>query len=346
MSMILFFGATRKASGVSSLIRAYLSKPFSPRHRMTEYMDCYHGSDYLLFELGSSPLYQHLTTPQFRNKQIFVYCVDLTQPLDPDKIIQDIAKAKRESPGAQIILVGTKKDVISDEAPHDLDALARQEGYTAAILTSAKDNTGIDTLRAKIKEVCDALADRAADSAHSTPSNVSSVEQGHKLTDDDYDALYQATGALRASLPEDDPDWLKIDSAINDFYRIWLNHDRTFEEKKRALSDFEKQGKAILKPSSRQQARRALASVVTIALVTLLVATIGFGIGFGLGLWAGPGAFLTGILAGSAAAVAVVSASGAVGLMAGSALFFKKSPRMKPLDKVIDEAKALFPLIS
>ncbi|WP_133130169.1 hypothetical protein [Legionella yabuuchiae] len=63
---------------------------------------------------------------------------------------------------------------------------------------------------------------------------------------------------------------------------------------------------------------KAIAGVVLAVVVTFIAAVIGFGIGFAAGLWSGPGAFVSGVMAGSAAAVAVAGTSAVAGVGAGA----------------------------
>ncbi|MCX7116150.1 MAG: hypothetical protein NTW08_09650 [Gammaproteobacteria bacterium] len=66
--------------------------------------------------------------------------------------------------------------------------------------------------------------------------------------------------------------------------------------------------------------KQALVTFIAVAVVALLIGIIGFVIGGALGCWLGPAAFISAIMAGQAAAVAVVSTAGALGLLGGGYL--------------------------
>ncbi|MFC7782376.1 hypothetical protein [Legionella taurinensis] len=86
---------------------------------------------------------------------------------------------------------------------------------------------------------------------------------------------------------------------------------------------------------------QAIVTVAIIATLTLAAAIIGFGVGFGLGLWSGPGAFFSGIVAGAAAANAVLGLS-AIGGVAGGIVsygLFKSNPVMKAANGVTQAMK-------
>ncbi|ETO93982.1 hypothetical protein [Legionella oakridgensis] len=62
---------------------------------------------------------------------------------------------------------------------------------------------------------------------------------------------------------------------------------------------------------------KTILTIAAVSVATVLAGAVGFGIGFALGLWTGPGAFFTGVMAGSAAASLTLAAAGTVGVTAG-----------------------------
>ncbi|KTC94410.1 hypothetical protein [Legionella erythra] len=89
---------------------------------------------------------------------------------------------------------------------------------------------------------------------------------------------------------------------------------------------------------------QAVFTVAIMATLTMAAAVVGFGIGFGLGLWSGPGAFFSGIIAGTAAAK-VALASGVVGTVAGGLIaygLFKSNPIAQAANDVT-ETMMMFP---
>ena len=88
-----------------------------------------------------------------------------------------------------------------------------------------------------------------------------------------------------------------------------------------AIEEFTNKCHVILE-GNHSNILNAVLTVAAIALVAVLCGIIGFAIGFAAGAWTGPGAFITGLMAGSAAAVAVVATSGSLGLAAGGLTAF------------------------
>ena len=85
----------------------------------------------------------------------------------------------------------------------------------------------------------------------------------------------------------------------------------------------------------------AIWSLTIAATVTVVAAIIGFGIGFALGIWYGPGAFFTGLIAGSASAVTVTGGASLLGLstLAYTAhAFFKTLPVQEAVNEVVELA--------
>ena len=68
--------------------------------------------------------------------------------------------------------------------------------------------------------------------------------------------------------------------------------------------------------------QNAVLALAATALVSLLVGIVGFGIGFAAGIWTGPGAFISAVLACTAAAVTVATVSSTLGIGAGAYMFF------------------------
>lgn len=89
---------------------------------------------------------------------------------------------------------------------------------------------------------------------------------------------------------------------------------------------------------------KALFVAITMLAVTLCAWFVGYAIGFAAGAWSGPGAFLTGLIAGEAAAASVAGIGGGLGLMAGIAStigLFRHQRAIAPLHSIHDESKAL-----
>ena len=77
--------------------------------------------------------------------------------------------------------------------------------------------------------------------------------------------------------------------------------------------------------------KRAVYTFAASIIVTALATLIGFGIGFATGCWTGPGAFITGFIAGGKAACATAAFTGLMGITAGHSAFqfFSKNKEVK-----------------
>lgn len=101
---------------------------------------------------------------------------------------------------------------------------------------------------------------------------------------------------------------------------------KDIEAKTTALHLFQKNTHDLL-GNSHSSVMKAVFITATAAAVTLLTWFIGFSVGFAFGVWMGPGAFISGLMAGQAAAVGITTASGAAGFSAAGATtygLFKK----------------------
>ncbi len=84
----------------------------------------------------------------------------------------------------------------------------------------------------------------------------------------------------------------------------------------------------------------AVLSIAYAAVTAVIAAFIGFGIGCALGAWSGPGAFFSGLAAGVASAVTVVSTAsvcGAAALGYSSYHFFKTTPVLSSIKDVAEK---------
>ena len=116
-------------------------------------------------------------------------------------------------------------------------------------------------------------------------------------------------------------DSLSISEAATVLMACLNNSELSLFDKKGAIQTFEDTCNDVIGESVpmslREKVLKAVAAVAVAALVTVLAAAIGFGIGFAAGLWTGPGAFISGVLAGGAAAVTVAAASASLGVGGG-----------------------------
>ena len=91
---------------------------------------------------------------------------------------------------------------------------------------------------------------------------------------------------------------------------------------------------------------QAVVFVAIAAIVTLLCAAIGFTIGLAAGAWLGPGAFITAIVGGTAAAKAALATSSVIGVCASyyaTNHFFKPTPVLVAAQQVKTGASDFYP---
>ena len=129
----------------------------------------------------------------------------------------------------------------------------------------------------------------------------------------------------------------KIRKEVDILHNKLISTELTPEQKLAAYADFKKNCEKIL-DKNEAKALNAILTVLAVVVAVVLAAVIGFGIGFIAGAWTGPGAFFSAVAAGSAAAISVVAATGATGVLVGTLVglgLFKKKP------KVADEKLAV-----
>ena len=105
-----------------------------------------------------------------------------------------------------------------------------------------------------------------------------------------------------------------------------------------AVNHFLTESQTILEDKHPSIMKKVL-KLAIVAVVTILAALVGFGIGFAAGLWTGPGAFITGFMAGSTAAVSVATASIIAGGLTAHGLF-KEPKELTTAKHFADEIKA------
>jgi small GTP-binding protein len=303
----LLFGNTN--AGKSQLInRALETEAYNDRSGATD------GARYLvkeqettkldIWDIGGQERFKFLRPTYFVNVSIAIYCIDLSVPLDLEVIINDMQELKNSSPFASLILVGTKSDLFKGDAYALLDSISI-DGIDERIVTSAKNNKEINTLLNRIIEV-------AKDK--DTTTNLWWEEEKTKFLDalstlsiDEYGAIHNELVRLQTALfNSNDQD---KDQAINAFT---ISCNEILNENHSTLL-------------------HAVISLAAVAVVTLIAGLVGFGIGFAAGAWSGPGAFISGFMAGTTAAVSVVAASASLGLITGGLSaygLFNKSPNV------------------
>ena len=320
-SIISFIGADW--CGKTCVIERYLTKgtgQFEPRYLPTTYV-CYSPTPELeIRDIGGNEKYTSVTLSYCSNADIVVYCVALNDALDSKAISQKIEWLRgRLAPKTIFYLVGTKSDLPREISNDTIQALADSIGCRCFI-TSAKDGSGIDDLFSELTQP--EPQENASEGSLKAPTKelrsnlLIALEKVQAAINLLYDTekgrlLHQETAKLISSLKNGT---LGLD---NKGAAIQAYHDECY----RHLG-------LITSPNLKKIA--ALVTFVAItAIVTLIVAAIGFGLGFAAGAWVGPGAFITGAFGGVSAATAVISVAGTVGGLVGlkgTTAFFKPTP--------------------
>ena len=278
-----------------------------------------------IWDTSGDPRFQSLSNMYLKDASLCMYCVDLTKPFDSYKSTIEALIASR--PDLKIILVGTKSDLQRDAViRNELVDFASQKGLDSPFITSAKENINITELFGTVHRFNCPLEDE--DSVNSELAEEDSM-LGKCLRVLDHSAQFSLT----------EPQYERISNEIETLEEALQNSQLTIDEKQTAIQTFENNCNDVISvsvpTSDRAKVLKAIAAVAAAALVTILAAAIGFGIGFAAGLWTGPGAFISGVLAGGTAAVTVAAASASLGVGAGMmrahGLF--KTTKITPEDK-------------
>jgi|GEM_PF-2439342 len=319
-TQVLLIGS--EGSGKTSIVRSALKQPFNPVHTVTVgcdyYIRHYKPSDYLdicldICDTSGAPRFQPLIIDSYypTENAIFVYCVDLSTPINQETITKELALVREKSPDANIILVGTKCDKEQVVLPATLEALGEKLGCYRTYITSAKTGENIGSLFVAIDLLAGRLILQLIENL--IPQVLALVAAESPL----YDSLSDLFDNI-AHLP--DAQQRSIVNAAENL--VWTLRDTTITpvDKHKAIANFQHECNHHLQGASSwlKTALKAVAVVAATAFVTLIAAMVGFGIGFAAGFWTGPGAFISGVMMGGAAAGTVVAGSGVLGVGAGA----------------------------
>lgn len=291
-----------------------------------------------IWDLSGQPRFEPIVQSYFQNAHVLAYCIDLSQPLElTESKLSRACELFRTvgEPVGKVVLIGTKSDLVDAanlaEKQTQLTELALKYDCSAAFITSA------------IKDTCQKITEGQKTVSCDT-TNTSALFDAISLLVPDPEPLHlQAPGVLEDLItPYPNSDFTKalvrlqdsmtdlstdqkksIHQNVSKLIKTLQQETLPPEHKSLAIVQFRKECLWTLDKSKAFNVRHALAAFVTTAIVTLLVATVGFGIGFAAGLWSGPGAFVSGLLAGHAAAVSLTAASVSVGWYSTHRLFKK-----------------------
>lgn len=277
-----------------------------------------------LWDLSGEERYKKFNDSIQSNADIGVYCVDLSQKIDIVQIKKDLANFKTQAPKTPLILVGTKCDLSTGVDPEKKLKEIKLDGFIDCIVTSAKENIGIENLSNLLFSQSKKLL-----LSQRTTKNMSIWEEAQnnlliaikKLPPEKKDFINKELNILSKKLHN--PNTLNPDAAINEFAN---NCHQTLN------GTFPNVLKAVL-------------VMVAAATVTVLAFMIGFGIGMAAGAWSGPGAFITALVTANTAAVSVIMFSGISGVIAGAInaySLFKKSKESTYIDEFVQHVREGF----
>lgn len=276
------------------------------------------GNKIGIWDLSGDEAVKTFRPTYFKNSAVGLYCIDLSKEIDEDAIAEDIEEFKQVNPNGSVCLVGTKADLCKEDAQEKLNGI-NIEGVTSRIVTSAKEYRGINELINLLLPTTKAVAN--------------SKEKGRVLSQW-VDAIDNLRKAMK-DLPRDQRDSIEHEISVLEQN---LNNEH-HEIHVKSIENF-KHNCLIILEGEHPHIIKAVFTVIMVAIVILIAGLIGFGIGFAAGAWTGPGAFISGLLAGSAAATSVAVASGSLGLMSGGYTgycLFKKSSEINAVDQFVGE---------
>lgn len=303
---VLLLGDTM--SGKTQLLRGLANQEFMPRHKSTV------GADFQTITSEENVTIQIWDTAgneDFRGKLEFysknialiIYCIDFSAKINTVKIEAEIKECQRFSKNAKVFIVATQVDKL-EKVPENIKLFNLDH---KVFPTSAKN---ADTYPLKLY-----LSDWA-DEQFILSLSPNYLEVRNKLIK-----------ALDAS-----PHLSTIKSELEHLEMVLSDKFHySSEAKAQKLSEFNTLCGDHF-PKSGPSTLKLISELIVILAIPVLVGLIGFGVGFTLGLWAGPGAFLAGIMTGQAAAVSAASLTGASILLSAGLTYsiFKPTPKTTP----------------
>ncbi len=348
----VLFGATRV--GKTAINQKLCGLAVSQRYNTTLGADfntlkisSHNGMDDITIALWDTP-----SDPRFKasysaltlsNVDLGIYCIDLSEEITEEIIAgikSDINELQSRNPNAQLILIGTKSDCAREQALETARQKLAAISFNKIISTSSYADNGVE-------ELYDYLAKSAHDKYIQEKIRLYKAnEQGNGILFarnlcNTQSELYRALDNLYNQAKDlNSQTSTTLGNITCDLMFNLLNTQVT--DKMGAINSFVQQSNELLQNKYSGIVNSILTVAIT-AVVTVVAAIIGFGIGVALGAWSGPGAFFTGLLAGSASALAVAGGSSLVGVgtLAYTAYrFFRPSPVVEATNEVAEKAMA------
>lgn len=340
MTKIVLIGDT--GSGKTQLLNKITGKKFNLEHKPTDGIECYPYNHLYIWDRMGGIDNQFLFKTYCKNAVGGIYCIDLSKTINVEDINKNIKLFKKTSPGIPLILVGTKSDLVvkekKEEIERNFNAIEIDEGEKR-IITSAKEE---DNTKNNIEELTNIICSIRPQNSelielHQTLNSGNQIhEKDNEQTNPLWEQAYQKLNAvIKKDLSNDK--YLEMLHIINTLMDNLKN--TTIVDKTASLEKFSTDSHVALE-GNYPNTLNAIATLVASISVAIVAAIIGYGIGFAFGAWTGPGAFLSGFIAGNAAAVSVVAVSGFLGLgttaLAGWGLF-RKTREVKAIEEFTTE---------
>lgn len=295
-----------------------------------------------LWDTPSAARFKTFSALTLRHVDLGLYCIDLSEELTEEMIAtikSEIDELKALSPDAELILVGTKQDKASEQSLETARKKLEDIAFSKSISTTTSETNGVDELKnyliisAKNKSLQEKI------DSYKTKQHKNGVLFARNLCHTDSELYLALDNLYRHTKDLNEQTLATLGDITSDL--IFNLLDTKVTDKGAAINSFVQQSEELLKDNYSGVLKGILTVAITAA-VTVVAALIGFGIGFALGAWSGPGAFFTGLLAGSASAIAVVAGSSLVGL--GSTAytayrFFSPSPVAATINEVAEQAQ-------
>jgi small GTP-binding protein len=338
MIKVILVGAT--GSGKTTLLKKMGGQAFSPDYAPTlgaEFKMLSKEEDGLrlalqCWDLCGDPKFDKMMQNFASRSHAILFCIDLSKPWDKENIRERIQHLRQIAElDAPIFLVGTKNDIaektISEE---ELTAFA-QELRCEALITSAQSGEKVEELLRRLYQM-----DKVGQMPRPLITLLTSPFDRPPVLSPLEEALADLKDAVN-TIPK--PQRPKINKKIQALERCLMGSG-TAQEKLSAIEDFDLFCRAN---TNQSRFHHAACTFCWAAAVTLLAATIGFCIGFALGCWTGPGAFFTGLAAGTTAASVVAGVSGGIGTFIGLRAFslYRPAPLKGAITKLHEEASKL-----
>lgn len=274
-----------------------------------------------IWDTSGDKKYNSLLPMYCRSANTHLYCTDLSKSIDDETIglkqyIRMLQRYNPQKENYQLILIGTKSDLVStEELPakiRQLQSIASQYHCSATFISSAKENA--------YQEITD--------------RDETTAEPLSTLFDTIFDLSPElspyAAAALRLeqclNISGTDNEKRIIAQAFDKLTTTLRREALSSQDLAKAIERFENDCNRAISPSTLRPLWEAISRFISATIVAVFVGVIGFGIGVLAGAWSGPGAFLSGLIAGRAAALSVAGVSGLFGFFALPPSPKKKAP--------------------